>query len=68
MSPHDDSPLLTIKLFYRIFTPPLIIGHTTRKCGKRKAHKIWSVVIPKKAASDAGTTLKTSAPAPADSR
>ena len=37
-------------------------------CGKREAHKNWSMVVPEKAAPVTGTTLRSTGRVPADSR
>ena len=45
-----------------------LLIHTNSWCGKRQAHKMWSMVIPEKAAPVIGTTSSTTGPVPVDSR
>ena len=42
--------------------------HTISECGKREAHINWSMVKAEKKAPVTGTTLRTTGPAPVDSR
>ena len=43
--------------------------HTSSGCGKREAHKNWSLVMkPEKAEPVSATALRTTGPVPANSR